>query len=73
MTSFKIKKQDIHDMFYDIIKFMTYGVIVHVLLVSVDDVGELFNEKMLKVLLYTCISMIVYHLFIKKIVKQILG
>jgi len=72
MPSFKITKSDINEMFYDIIKFMTYGIIVHILLVSVDEIGEPFNKKMLKVLLYTCISMIVYHLLVKKIVKHLL-
>lgn len=68
-----LSREDTYELIYDIVKFMTYAVVIHVLLTSIDGIGELFNEKILKVLLYTCISMIIYHIFVKKLVKHILS
>lgn len=60
-----------HQMWYDIAKFLTIAVVVHLLLCIVDDYGELFSEQVLKIYLYLIISLVVYHLVVKKLMNKI--
>ena len=67
---FDMNKLDSIEMWMDIAKFLTIGIVVHLLLYSVDDYGELFNEQFLKLLLYVTLSLIIYHLIIKKFITK---
>lgn len=59
-------------MWNDIIKFITVIVIVHLLFYCVDDYGGFMNESILKILLYTTISIIIYYLVITKLINRYL-
>lgn len=59
-------------MWNDIIRFITVAVIVHLLFYTVDDYGKFFNESVLKILLYSTIGFIIYHLIITKLVDKYL-
>ena len=47
-----IDKVEAANMWNDILKFLTIAVTVHLLLYSVDEYGELFDEISLKLFLY---------------------
>ncbi len=57
----------------DIIKFITVGLVLHILLYTIDDFGELFDETTLKIFLYVILGLIVYHLVINKLVNKYFG
>ncbi len=59
-------------MWNDIIRFITVAVVIHLLFYTVDDYGKFFNESVLKILLYTTIGFIIYHLIITKLVDKYL-
>jgi len=63
-----ISKQDITKLILDITKYTTIIVTIHLLLYSIDNEGELFNEKILKIILYMAIGIIIYNLLIKRII-----
>ena len=63
-----IDKNDIKLMFDDIAKMLTYGMIIHILTTTIDDCGEVFDEKTLKVLLYGVIAMTIYHLVLRRFI-----
>ncbi|ARF09438.1 hypothetical protein Indivirus_1_61 [Indivirus ILV1] len=57
-------------MWNDIIRFITVAVVVHLLFYTVDDYGNFFNEQVLKLLLYSTIGFIIYHLIVIKLVNK---
>jgi uncharacterized membrane protein len=54
-------------MWDDILKFLTIAIVIHLLTYAVDNEGELFDEKSLKLFLYLIISLVIYNLFIRRI------
>ena len=54
-------------MWDDIMKFLTVAVIVHMLSYAVDNEGELFDERALKMFLYIVIGVVVYNLVIRRL------
>jgi len=67
-----IDKTEAANMWNDIIKFLTIATIVHLLMFSVDNYGDLFDENILKILLYITIGILVYYLIIKKVSNKLL-
>ena len=67
-----IDKVEAANLWNDILKFLTIAVTVHLLLYSVDEYGELFDEKSLKIFLYITIGTLIYYLIIKKFSSQYL-
>lgn len=67
-----IDKVEAANMWNDILKFLTIAVIVHLLLYSVDEYGELFDERSLKLFLYITIGVLVYYMLVKKFSSQYL-
>jgi hypothetical protein len=65
--SININKTDATQMWNDILKFLTVAVVVHILLYFVDDYGDIFDEKSLKIFLYITIGLVLYYLFIKNL------
>jgi hypothetical protein len=63
-----LSKSESLNMWLDITKFLTIVLVVHLLLYSIDDYGELFSERVLKLFLYLTISLIIYHLIVKKFI-----
>ena len=65
-----LSKTESTRMWIDITKFLTIAVIVHLLLYSVDEYGELFDESALKLFLYITFGLVIYHLIIRKLVDK---
>nr|QBK88844.1 MAG: hypothetical protein LCMiAC01_05260 [Mimivirus LCMiAC01] len=63
-----ITKQEIKELILSIIYILTIFITVHVLRYSIDNVGELFDEKILKYSLYITVGIIIYNLLIKKLI-----
>jgi len=63
-----ITKQEIIELILSIIYVLTIVITVHLLRYSIDNVGELFDEKILKYSLYVTVGIIIYNLFIKKLI-----
>lgn len=66
-----IDKTEATNMWNDIIKFLTIAIIVHLLMYSVDNYGNLFDEDILKILLYITIGILVYYLIVKKMSNKL--
>ena len=58
----------VNEMWLDILKFLTIAITIHILLYAVDNHTELFDEFSLRIFLYIIISLIVYHLIVKKFI-----
>jgi len=71
--SINLNKAEASNMWSDITKFLTVAIIIHLLLYAVDDYGELFDETVLKLLLYTTMGLVIYHLIIKKSIDKYLN
>lgn len=65
-----LSKSESTRMWIDITKFLTIAIIVHLLLYAVDEYGELFDETILKLLLYLTFGIVIYHLIIRKQVDK---
>ena len=61
-----ISRNDINEFATDFFKTATIILIVHILSSTIDNKGDLLNEKVLKKLLYSVIAMVFYSVFIKK-------
>lgn len=58
---------------YDITRILTILIIIHILTYFIDGHIDFFDEKTLKLLLFTSLGICVYHFIIKNIInKQIL-
>jgi len=68
--SINLNKVEVGQMWTDITKFLSVVITIHILLYIVDDYGELFNETILKLLLYLVLGLVVYHLIVKKFVDK---
>ena len=66
----KPSKHEIENMLTDIIKISSILVIIHLLSYSIENEGDLFDEKTLKYIVYIVIAFIIYHFIIKRIVLQ---
>ena len=67
---FKLNKEEVEDMISDIVRLLTIYIIFHLLSYSIDDQGELFDEKTLKYSIYIVIATIIYHIIIKRVISQ---
>ena len=54
-------------MLEDIFKLLTYLMVVHLMVVVVDNKGEIFDDNLLRKLLYSSIAMVIYHMVIRKV------
>lgn len=65
-----ISKEEANYMWDDVLRFLTIAVVIHLLIFSVDNQGNLFDEDSLKKFLYLTIGVVIYHLIIKKLIKN---
>jgi hypothetical protein len=65
-----MNKEEVSNMWNDVIKFLSIGIIIHLLLYAVDDYCDLFSEMTLKLLLYLTLGLIIYHSIIKKMIDK---
>ena len=66
MISFAIRQ----NLWEDIVKYVSIILIVHFLLYAVDERAQLFDEFIIKLLIYVTIGLITYHMVIKKFVTK---
>lgn len=65
-------KDEVINMTIDIGRALTQAIVVHLLSYAIDDRGELFNERILKKLLYITISMVLFNLVVRRyLIKNI--
>lgn len=64
---FNISKEDFALMSEDVFRAITQIIIVHLLFYAIDNKNIFFNENILKKILYTTLSMIIFNLVIRKI------
>lgn len=62
-----ITKSGCNDMLEDVFKIITYILVTHLLTVVVEDDKALIDDTVLKKLLYSSISMVVFHFVVKKL------
>ena len=72
MNNFGITTDEINDTILDTLKVLTILLVVHLLTVSIDSQGELLSLDAVKLMLYSTIGVISYHLGVKKIVNKII-
>jgi len=63
-----IKKSDLIDIYTDSVRFCSHIFVLHTLGFIALDENNLFSMKLFKTLLFTILSITIYHLIIKKIV-----
>jgi hypothetical protein len=69
----QFQRCDILDILSNVIMFTSHILIMHLLSHGIDKEGVFLNKTVLKSILYTIISMCIYHLLVKKLIpiKQI--
>ena len=63
---FVVTKCDLVEIIFEIIRFLSHITILHFLNCLAND-DNLFEMKYMKIMLFTALSVIIYHIFIKKI------
>lgn len=66
----KIKLSDFKDIYNDSIRFCSHIFFLHMLSYLFNDEFELFGIKLIKTLIFTVISISIYHLIIRKIIYK---
>lgn len=66
MISFAIRQ----NLWEDIVKYISIILIIHFLLYAVDERVQLFDEFIVKLLIYVTIGLITYHMIIKKFMTK---
>ena len=65
---FTIDKSDLIDIYVDSVRFCSHIFVIHCLSFGFRDETILFGLKLYKTLMFTVLSIITYHLIIKKII-----
>jgi hypothetical protein len=64
-----ITKEEAENMLNDIVKMITQILVVHFLTYSIDNQGTFMDMKTVKILLYATLSMVIYNLITKRLIK----
>ena len=67
-----VSKKEITKMIIDISKLITIIIVIQLARYTIDNSNTLFDEKTLKITLYIAIGLIIFNLFIKKIILSAL-
>ena len=65
-----IPKGEVTDLMFGIVRAIIIFSVVHILTYFIDGSEKLFNEEILKQILYTIVALIIYHLFVKQILSS---
>jgi hypothetical protein len=57
-------------MILEIIRFLSHITLLHILNYMIDNKDELFDISYLKVMLFTTMAIVIYHIIIKKLFKD---
>lgn len=66
---FTITKCDLVEIIFEIIRFLSHITLLHLLNCMIDSKEELFDINYLKIMLFTAIAIILYHISIKKLLN----
>jgi hypothetical protein len=69
MEYFEVTPCDITDISGDLVRFLMHIIVMHTLSSIIDNSEQLFGIHVLKTLLYSAISILLYHIAIKKIIS----
>ena len=67
---FTITKCDLVDIISEIIRYLSHITLLHVLNCLIDSKDELFDINYLKIMLFTTIAIITYHIIINKLLSS---
>lgn len=67
MTRFTLTNCDVADIVTEMIRFLTHITLLHLLNCLIDTKETLFEVNYLKLMLFTALAIVIYHLFLKKI------
>jgi hypothetical protein len=70
LEALEITLIDLTDIFFDSVRFGAHIFFMHMLSYSFDDETSLLGIKLLKTLIFTVISITIYHLLVKKIIYR---
>lgn len=65
-----VDNKDFIEMYVEIIRFVAHAILLH-LLSSFDGSETFFNENALKNILFIMLAVIVYHMFVKKVITYL--
>ncbi len=67
---FTITKCDLVDIISEIIRYLSHITLLHVLNCFIDSKDELFDINYLKIMLFTTIAIVMYHIIINKLLSS---
>lgn len=70
MINFVVNNCDLVDIIIEIIRFLSHITLLHLINYAIDDKEKLFETNYLKVMLFTALAIIIYHISIKKIFQN---
>lgn len=68
MISFNMSKSALTQMIHDISYALTIIIGVHILMYITNDECKILNETILKLILFALLSMVLFHIVIKKLI-----
>lgn len=66
MINFSISNCDLAEIIAELIRFLSHITLLHLINFAIDSKEKLFETNYLKVMLFTALAIIMYHLFLKK-------
>ena len=70
MVDFTVTRCDLVEIIFEIVRFLSHITILHVLNCLIDKKDELFDVNYLKVMLFTALAIVIYHITIKKLFQD---
>lgn len=67
---FTVTKCDLVDMIGEIIRYLSHITLLHLLSCLIDNKEKLFETTYLKIMLFTALAIIFYHILLKKLFQQ---
>ena len=62
MVDFTVTRCDLVEIIFEIVRFLSHITILHVLNCLIDKKDELFDVNYLKVMLFTALAIVIYHI-----------
>ncbi len=70
MVDFTITRCDLVEIVFEIIRFLSHITLLHILNCTIDGKEELFDINYVKIMLFTAIAIVIYHVTIKKMFQE---
>lgn len=65
-----ISQCDLVEMIFETVRFLSHLTILHILNCTIDSKETLFDINYLKIMLFTAMAVVIYHLTIKKLFQK---